>query len=329
MKKISLIIPCYNAVSCIDTCMESIINQSIGIDDLEVILVNDASTDATYQKLCQWEQSYPESVMVINCRENGKQGQARNIGLQYATAPYIAFMDDDDIIERNMYEMLYRDAISRECDLVVSDYVEEMKEPANVSDMIGKLKINKNELICIMTQKDRLEFLQRNIGIAIWNKLYKREMLQNNDIDFPPGYIYDDIYFSELVKHYCQRVYISQQIFYHHMINEHSASYSMINPMDRIGFLEVHMILVDELRRRKLYTPFARWYENEFFIDYLTFITNYHKTFGAMDEELYRIIRTNVVEMFPDHRNIPLVAKILKGNLKPAYKEILEELEKL
>lgn len=74
--------------------MESLTSQSIGIDALEIILVNDASTDNSYELLCKWEQAYPDSVLLINCTENGKAGCARNTGISYASAPYIGFVED-------------------------------------------------------------------------------------------------------------------------------------------------------------------------------------------------------------------------------------------
>ena len=85
MAIISVIVPCYNVEKYVGRCIDSIINQSIGIDNIELILVNDASTDATLDVLSGYEQMYPESIMVINCEQNGKQGTARNIGMMYST----------------------------------------------------------------------------------------------------------------------------------------------------------------------------------------------------------------------------------------------------
>ena len=65
MFKISVIIPCYNVEAYIDRCLESIMSQSIGLEHLEVILVNDASTDQTLEKLYQWEQNFAENIMVM------------------------------------------------------------------------------------------------------------------------------------------------------------------------------------------------------------------------------------------------------------------------
>ncbi len=106
MKKISIIIPCYNAFPYSSDCMEALEKQTIGMDALEIILVNDASTDQTFQMLCKWEQKYPESIMVINLEENGKQGRARNIGIEYASGEFIGYVDIDDTIDPHMYDKL-------------------------------------------------------------------------------------------------------------------------------------------------------------------------------------------------------------------------------
>lgn len=319
MKKISIIIPCYNAVSCIDSCMKSIVSQTMAIEDMEIILVNDASTDDTLAKLCAWEERYPESILVVNCEENGKQGKARDIGMQYASGEYIGFMDDDDWIEPEMYETLYAKAIENNCDLVICQSV---KHGRNENPKIT-LPQQDDYLVVLQSLEDRKQFLELDFNIAIWNKLYKRELLFDNAIDFPPGYIYDDIYFSALVKRYCQRVYVCQKIMYHHIISETSVSYGSKNPTDRIGFIEVHMMLVEELKNRGLYQEFQEWYDENFVIDYLTFITNYEKSFGALDEEIASVIKSGIWELFPHFASIPLVQALAVNESKPVYKQII------
>ncbi len=323
MKKISVIIPCYNAVNCIDRCLESLTGQTIGLESMEIILVNDASTDATFQKLCAWEQRYPDSVAVINCAENGKQGQARNIGMQYASGEYIAFVDDDDILEAEMYEMLFHAAKEHHCDLAIGQSVRHTGEEAFHIPVREK----RENIIAITTEEERRAFLRQDINIAIWNKIYRRDFLEKNRICFLPGVIYDDIYFSALVKQYCTRVYLTNQVYYHHIISKSSAS-GVRSKTDRIGFMEVHIALIEELRVRGIYEAFADWYEKEFFIDYLSFMVNYQKTFGQMEPELKQIIRQSVTELFPEYHKIPVVQKILTGE-NPVYRNILQDLEEL
>ena len=107
MKKISVIIPCYNAQAYIPRCLHSIFSQTIGMETLEIILVNDASTDHTLDILLQFENKFPDSVIVVNLEQNIRQGGARNVGLSYASGEYVAFLDADDWIHPDFYSTLY------------------------------------------------------------------------------------------------------------------------------------------------------------------------------------------------------------------------------
>ena len=117
MKRISVIIPCYNARNYIDRLMQSVTSQTFPLSDVEVICVNDASTDDTLEVLKSWEEKYPDSIMIIDCEKNGHLGKARNIGFQYASAEWIAFIDADDWVERDYLETLYNAAVENDCQI--------------------------------------------------------------------------------------------------------------------------------------------------------------------------------------------------------------------
>ena len=309
MKKVSIIIPCYNVESTIDTCMDSLLRQTIGIENLEIIFVNDASTDNSLTQMYKWEQKFSDSIMVINCTENGKPGQARNIGMQYANGEYIGFMDDDDILEPDMYAFLYDTAKKHQCDLVTCLIArEENFTPINPV----KEPDTPDEILTIQSIEERQRFLEKSTNMSPCNKLYRREMLLDNDILFPTGMIYEDIFFSYLVKHYCQKVYLSNRVLYHHIINSTSISQNT-NKMDRITYIQIHMLLIEELRKRGLYAPFKKWYEEEFVVSYITFVTNYEKLFGPIEDEIFQIIKSSVWELFPNFSEIPVVQMLLNN----------------
>lgn len=125
MHEISIIIPRYNVEQCIDRCLKSVTSQTIGLDLLEIILINDASTDNTLDKLYQWEHRFPQNIMVITYEENLRQGGARNIGLTYASGQYIGFADADDWIDKNMYKFLYEKICTLKVDAVRCKFVRE------------------------------------------------------------------------------------------------------------------------------------------------------------------------------------------------------------
>ena len=79
MAEISVIVPCYNVAPYIDRCLTSITSQTLDLSLLEIICIDDASTDSTWNKLQQWETNFPENIMIIHCEENGGLSKVRNI----------------------------------------------------------------------------------------------------------------------------------------------------------------------------------------------------------------------------------------------------------
>ena len=106
---ISIIIPCFNTAEYLPQCMESLEKQTIGFDKLQFIFVDDASTDdnKTWNCIVQFEHIHPNEVIAVHLDENRAQGGAKNIGISYAEAEYIGFVDSDDWIEPDMYQKLY------------------------------------------------------------------------------------------------------------------------------------------------------------------------------------------------------------------------------
>ena len=223
MAVISIIIPCYNVEKYIDRCMNSVCGQTIGIEHLQVILVNDDSTDGTLDKLQKWEQKYPQNIMVITYSKNIRQGGARNIGLTYASADYIGFLDSDDWIEADMYEELYKKMTEGTYDVVRGKFIRE--------DHFGV------DTSTILPQRDQEYFFEEADGFYIENYqhvgnngefgsictgLYRKSILTGNEIRFPEGLAYEDNYWSAIVALYTKSCYIIDRVFYHYMTNDTS-----------------------------------------------------------------------------------------------------------
>ena len=124
MKKVSVIIPCFNATKYLPKCFMSLVQQTIGIDQIELIFVDDASTDedATWNMLQEFERAYPESIMILKLEENMRQGGARNVALQYATGEYIAFVDADDFVADNFLLETYEKVKESDADIIQFEY---------------------------------------------------------------------------------------------------------------------------------------------------------------------------------------------------------------
>ena len=110
--KISVIVPVYNTEKYLNECLNSLVNQTI-YKELEIICINDASTDNSLKILEGYEKQY-ENLIVINSNVNKKQGGARNLGIMRATGEYLGFVDSDDFVDLEMYEKLYNEAIKKD-----------------------------------------------------------------------------------------------------------------------------------------------------------------------------------------------------------------------
>lgn len=119
MPKVSVIIPVYNVQEYLRECLDSLVNQTIK-EDLEVIIVNDGSKDKSQNIIDEYVEKYPK-LFKSYIKENGGQGSARNYGVKKASGEYIGFVDSDDYIENDMYEILYNEGIKKKLDIVVCD----------------------------------------------------------------------------------------------------------------------------------------------------------------------------------------------------------------
>lgn len=116
--KISIIVPVYNVQSTIENCFLSLQNQTIGFENLEIIFVNDCSTDRSYDIINIYTQMY-DNIKYFSTEENsGVAGKPRNIGLKHATSDYVMFLDPDDTLTSDACKILYDKIIKSDVDIV-------------------------------------------------------------------------------------------------------------------------------------------------------------------------------------------------------------------
>lgn len=181
-KKVSVIIPIFNASKTIEECLDSIVDQTI-FRDLEVIIVDDCSTDDSIEKVMIYEERFPEQIMIVRLSENGGPGNARNIGFDYANGEYIAYVDSDDAIVPNMYELLYNEAIRSGADVIDSGFYDQRDETAFLyadDNIVGKLDDEKRSAMIVS-------------GGYVFAKLFKQSFLIKNNIRFRKEYVLEDM----------------------------------------------------------------------------------------------------------------------------------------
>lgn len=278
MALISIIVPCYNAEQYVDRCMETIVRQTIGIENLEIILVNDASTDDTLNKLKIWEKQYPDQIIVITYDNNLRQGGARNIGMQYASAEYIGFVDIDDWIELDMYETLYEPLKSVHYDIVRGKSTADRyfnNDPVDNS-------LAKDNLIFDFEKKGdfyQYDVDERQIDTpirwgGIWAGIYSKSCIIDNNVMFPEKLAYEDNYWNNVLKLYVRNMCIVDKVIYHYFINDDSTSHAR-NAGFQFDRLKIEIGILDEYKKRGafncLHDQLERGFIQRFLFKYVTY----------------------------------------------------------
>lgn len=195
--QISVVIPVYNQENYLRECLDSVANQSLGMENIEVIAVNDKSTDNSLAILKEYEAKYP-SFKIINHDKNQGAGMAKNTGVKNITSDYLTFLDSDDFLDRNVLEdglNLIRDS---DCDLLYFNW----EIYPDDEDSIHKPKINENRII-----KSVSEFPSLVFATSTGSKIFKRNLYEH--VDFKET-SYDDNIMSVETLLNSKRIFLSK-----------------------------------------------------------------------------------------------------------------------
>ena len=219
-EKISLIIPMYNVEKYIEECIESIINQDYGIQNIEVILIDDCSIDKTIEKVRKYIQKY--NFILIKNKKNSGQAISRNKGIIKATGKYIAFLDSDDILYKNNLSELYREIVKNDADLVMArlNSFNSKGEYGYYSDKY----INEYKTTNIYESPDLLNC------ISICSKLYKTSLIKN--IKFLENTFHEDNSFTLETLFNAKKIVVYPEYLYYRRIREDENNKSTMQKLD-------------------------------------------------------------------------------------------------
>ena len=208
--KVSIIVPVYNVEKYIHICVDSILSQTF--TEFECILVDDCTPDNS-GRICDEYAMKDNRIKVIHKPQNEGLPQARKTGFENSTGTYIQFVDSDDWIEPELVDRLYSFAMSNEYDMICCDWYRHNKKneiiykkmPIISSDYINNIK----NIILVV-----------GLEASVWNKFYKREVLEH--ICFPLKNFYEDKFISTQTFYYSKNIGYYNAAFYHYMHNEDS-----------------------------------------------------------------------------------------------------------
>lgn len=244
MIKTSVIIPVYNTSLYLEECIDSVYNQTQ--KEIEVIAINDGSTDDSWEVLQRLQKKYSELIIVK--QENHGQGHARNVGMERARGEYIYFLDSDDYILENTLESCYACATVNKLNIVLFDALE--FEDSNERKSIEPNNCDRHDII-----KERKEVFS---GIYFLEKYYKKTyipvpwsmycsaaFLKANDIWFLTGVYFEDNEFYCRVMTLADRIMYIPEMFYRYRFRKDSTTGSIFDLRKAKDHIEVISAMAD------------------------------------------------------------------------------------
>lgn len=211
MPKVSIIVPFYNTDDYLEKCLNSLINQTL--KDIEIILINDGSTDHSLLTAKIFQQK--DSRIKIIEQEHKKQGAARNAGMKIAIGEYIGFVDSDDWVDLDYYEKLYNAAKKYDSDIALATNV-------RIGNGKTKYRLNLTEEKLYTSLQDKCDIQHQPKNPCPTNKIYRRAMLEKNNIQWPEGVYCEDKLFTIQAVYYANGVVTVPNAFYYYYRNPHS-----------------------------------------------------------------------------------------------------------
>lgn len=289
MTKISVIVPCYNVSKYLNGCVDSLIEAKV--DSMEIVLVNDGSTDNTLDICNEYKKKYPKLIKVID-KKNGGLSDARNVGIDKSKGDYISFVDSDDTVEKDLYKNLISKIDSGDYEIIA----------------FGENRIFPDHTIQVSSGIDRecndqedVKKIMPYIYPAACNKIYKRELFDK--VRFKKSIWYEDVEFIYRLLPLVSKLTYIDGYYYNYYQREGSITYTYNSKLyDLVDNLNS---LVEYYKDNGLYHEYHD--ELEYFYvrySYATFIKRLAKMKDINEyKKGVNTVISNVNKLFPSYRD--------------------------
>lgn len=222
---ITVIVPIYNREKYLEKCVNSILAQTY--KDLEILLIDDGSHDKSLE-ICNSFEKIDERIKVISKKNTGVS-DTRNYGINIAKGDYLAFVDSDDYIDKEMYEELLKSMINDVSDISFCKY-KRISEEGNLIE-----NVEEKNLIKLFNNPKDIEYFfdydERNIMGSIWRSIFKKNIINENNISFDKNiFIEEDLIFVLTYLKYCNKISIINKHYYNYLNNSSSITNSRYKP---------------------------------------------------------------------------------------------------
>ena len=251
MDKVSVIIPVYNVEKYLSRSLDSVISQTY--KNLEIICINDCSTDASAEVLEQYKK-LDDRIIIYNNTEKQTASYSRNLGIDKSTGKYIMFVDGDDYIASNYVEKMVKHISSTGAEVVISDYY-----------TLNFWKDESDDKFYYYWQYDKAPYDIENVqidtddnknflyfAVPCWNKIFSAEFLKSKNIKFPPIHIYEDVVFWGRVWLNLKNLYYTPNAYYFYR-KKRSGSLTTKRDEDVYFVITIHKMLADVFKEYNMY----------------------------------------------------------------------------
>lgn len=320
MPRVSIIIPVYNAKDFVDDCITNCKSQTM--EDIEIIFVDDKSTDNTVE-IIKSNMVTDERISLIELDKNYRQGYARNVAVERAESDYIMFLDVDDRYTVDCVEKMYNKILHDNSDMTVCKFYtldhnngEILKdhEFKNYTDIDEKLHDG-------FSYEDLKPIEIFNKCNVVWDKIYKKSFLTENNLKFPGGMFCEDDVFSFRAIFRAKKVSVLNEYLVYYRINRSDSS---SNLGDRTTFdcFKMYSMIKEDLFSLGLFyrleSGFLIYYVNSFLFFYKSLKRQYKKEFFyKMQKELSAY--QGHLENLNNKKNDPILYERLENILKNNY----------
>lgn len=302
MPKVSVIIPVYNAKEYLHRCLDSVCNQTL--KDIEIICVDDCSTDNSYEILQEYANKY-SNLKAIHLEKNGGESVARNAGLEIVKGEYIGFVDNDDKIDLDFYEKLYAKAKDENADIAKGETIEiGYNGEINLGSINKEIRENDNNLLFFTYHW--------------WTAIYKHSTIKENAINFIEGYsLGGDVLFLNEFLLKARSITLVDNALYHYYRREDSGFSKILSYEKIVSALDIHGKIVENT---------SKVYPNtlgESYIHKWCLVVCFAYIFQAEEE---RSLRYCIDKAFEIYKHINLISPI-KEEIEAEYPLQLEYLK--
>lgn len=285
-KKVSVIISCFNSSKPLIPLLDSVFNQDY--ENFEVIAVDDCSTDNTYEVLKTYAKNR-QNMTVLHLEKNKGLSSGRNAGYEKASGEYILFCDSDDVVTSDYISTLVKNMEEQKADLSICNF-------KRIKEQGKKRGQNKHKLMIFEKEKCVEElFRQKTFDICVWNKLYKKEILDKFNIRFNEDVLYaEDIGFNYNYFKHCDKIVYDKKVCYFYIRRDTGLVKTPINPRKLTGFIDVKLMIEDSEKNYKQFVPYTRGWLALTSFEFLYYIFKFKYDDKETTRELLKNMKDNI-----------------------------------